>query len=97
MLYEDKPMAEKKQTVTLKDRHALTLDGITDVSGFDTGAVFLRTVFGDLTVEGAGLHITRLDLGRGEVALDGRIDALVYAEGGEKPKKGGFFPRAGKG
>lgn len=83
---------QKKSTLTLRDRHTLTLDGVCDVVSFDEGAVILHTELGTLTVEGKGLHILSLDLESGGVTVEGSISALFYTEksaGG----KGGFFSR----
>ena len=56
---------------------------------FDEGVVVLETTLGTLSVEGDGLHVTKLLLDCGEVAIEGRIAALLYGDGGEK--KRGFF------
>ena len=82
----------KNQTIVLRDRKLLELDGVSDVSGFDEATVILRTVYGPLTVEGQGLHITRLDLEKGVLSLEGNIIALVYSEE-NKGEKRGFFAR----
>jgi sporulation protein YabP len=81
------------QTVLLKDRSLLELDGVSDVISFDEGAVLLRTVLGDLTVEGQGLHITRLDLEKGQLSLAGKVSALFYTGESGASKKSGFFAR----
>lgn len=85
---------EKKHSLSLKNREKLTLDGITEVVSFDDGAVVLNTAMGALTVEGEGLHVTKLLLDCGEVAVEGRITALLYAERCERTK-GGLFRRFG--
>ena len=81
------------QTVLLKDRSLLDLDGVSDVFSFDEGAVVLRTVLGDLTVEGQGLHSTRLDLETGQLSLEGKVGGLFYTGESGTAKKGGFFAR----
>ena len=83
---------KKNQTLTLRDRETLELDGVSDVRGFDESTVYLDTVCGRLTVEGEGLHITHLALEEGRVALTGRIGAIYYADEAHKAK-GGFFAR----
>lgn len=86
------PEMPKKQTVILRDRHTLELDAVSDVVGFDETGVTLRTALGGLSVEGEGLRITRLDLEKGVVALEGKITALFYTHEGNG-RKGGFFAR----
>ena len=86
------PEKESNQTVLLRDRRILELDGVSDVVGFDDTAVLLRSTLGSMTVEGTGLHITRLDLDKGLLSVEGRISAVFYTDEG-KGEKRGFFAR----
>ena len=81
------------QTVLLKDRARLDVDGVSDVVSFDEAVVILRTALGGMTVEGDGLHITRLDLEKGLLSLEGRIGGIFYTGESGTGKKGGFFSR----
>ncbi len=83
---------EKKQSIVLKDRKTLDLDAVSDVISFEEDHVLLKTALGDLSVEGEGMRMTRLDLEKGLVSLEGRISALFYTEH-TKGAKGGFFSR----
>ncbi|MBQ2719539.1 MAG: sporulation protein YabP [Clostridia bacterium] len=85
--------AERKHSLALKNRERVTLDGITSVISFDEGAVVLETALGPLTVEGEGLRVTKLLLEAGEVAVEGKVSALIYGEGSHG--KGRFFRRLG--
>ena len=62
------------------NRRQMTIDGVKDVIGFDENVVQLLTVGGDMTIEGSELRIKVLDVERGAVVLEGRIDALSYVE-----------------
>ena len=66
--------------LSLSDRTALTMTGVTEVVSFDETAVVLRTVLGTLTVQGQELKLKTLSLDGGQVAVDGSISALVYEE-----------------
>lgn len=79
------------RTLTLCNRSRLTLEGVTDVRGFDENAVFLLTQDGDMTVEGEGLHITHLALEEGRVTVEGKIGGIFYTD--DAGKKKGFFSR----
>ena len=70
----------KKQTVILKNRGELFLDGVSDVVGFDECSVTVKTVLGGLTVDGTDLHITRMSLESGEVVISGNVCGLFYDE-----------------
>lgn len=76
--------------LTLNERKNLTLSGVTEVVSFDDTAVVLRTVLGDLEVQGQQLQLKNLSIDGGQVAVDGHISALVY----EEPRHtGGFWGR----
>ena len=90
---ENRSSAEVKHSLQLKNRERLTLDGIREVLRFDEEVVVLETSLGTLSVEGEGLHVTKLLLDCGEVAIEGRVTALLYGDGGEK--KRGLFRRFG--
>jgi len=66
--------------LTLSDRTALTMTGVTEVVSFDETAVVLRTSLGTLTVQGQELKLKTLSLDGGQVAVDGSISSLVYEE-----------------
>ena len=81
----------RAHAVTLADRKRLSLTGIEDVDCFNEQLVVLRTPLGTLTIAGAGLNISRLDLEDGRVEIDGEVDAMEYSGG--KKKSGGLFGR----
>jgi hypothetical protein len=41
--------------------------------------VILETVCGNMTVEGASLHIHVLSIEEGVVTMDGRVDSIQYS------------------
>ena len=84
------PQAARAHTVTLNDRRQLNITGVEGVDCFNAQIVVLRTAQGTLTVTGAGLNVSRLDLEDGRVSLEGEVDALEYTGGG---KKGGALGR----
>ncbi len=66
--------------LTLKGRKKLTMTGVTEVVSFDEAAVVLRTELGTLMVQGSGLQLKTLSVEGGQVAVEGNIAALSYAE-----------------
>ena len=66
--------------LTLNERKALTMTGVTEVVSFDENAVILRTGLGTLLVQGKDLQLKTLSIDGGQVAVDGLITALVYEE-----------------
>lgn len=76
--------------LSLNERKALTMTGVTEVVSFDDTAVVLRTSLGTLVVQGSGLQLKTLSLDGGQVAVDGNVSALTYEE--NKPA-GGLWHR----
>lgn len=89
---ESRPTAvQTAQDITVKNRTKMSISGVTEVISFDETAVNLKTVCGELCVEGEGLHIGVLDTERGVVSLEGStIDGIYYPrpDGGDRK---GFF------
>lgn len=55
-----------------------TITGVEDVDCFNEQIVVLRTPLGTLTLTGAGLNISHLNLEEGRVEIDGELDAMEY-------------------
>jgi sporulation protein YabP len=75
--------------LTLKDRKSLTMTGVTEVISFDDATVILHTQLGTLQIHGQQLQLKNLSLEGGQVAVDGKIDALIY----EEPRPEGWLRR----
>ena len=89
-------MEEKREKrghkLTIDTRRSGTISGVVDVLAFDVNEIQLETEQGLLTVKGKELHISRLTLERGEVDLEGNVEALIYSNGGGK-KQGSAWKR----
>ena len=70
--------------LSVENRRQLMASGVLDVDRFDEKAVVVLTNMGVLTVEGEDLHINRLNVESGEIAIEGEIDRLQYADLKEK-------------
>lgn len=88
-------MTEDSKTITyphsliLEDRKKLNLTGVTDVDSFDETAIIAFTDYGELTISGTSLHISKLNIDNGELSVEGNISALQYID--QAPKSKGFF------
>ncbi len=71
--------------LTLNEREKLTLTGVTEVMSFDDNTVALNTSLGTLIIQGEDLKLKNLSLEMGQVAVDGRVSALIY----EEPRESG--------
>ena len=66
--------------LTLSERKALKMSGVSEVISFDEDSVVLRTDLGTLIVQGQQLQLKTLSLEGGNVSVDGNIAALIYEE-----------------
>ena len=84
-------MAEENlpHTLTLDGREKLRVSGVSEVVSFDENAVVLRTSLGTLLVQGRELQLKGLTLDGGQMAVEGRVSALIY----EEPRQGGWVRR----
>lgn len=73
--------------LTLKERSQLSMTGVSEVVSFDENAVVLHTTLGTLTIQGEQLQLKQLSVDGGQVAVDGKIAALLY----EDPRPAGSW------
>ncbi|MDD6327730.1 MAG: YabP/YqfC family sporulation protein [Eubacteriales bacterium] len=64
----------------LDERKKGSLSGIQKVESFDEELVVLVTAQGKLVLKGKDMHVTRLDVQKGELEFDGRVDSASYSE-----------------
>ena len=72
--------AAKTHKITLGNRKNGSITGVLDVISFDIAEVLLETEQGMLNIKGKDLHVNRLNLEKGEVDIEGTIDALSYSQ-----------------
>ena len=87
---EEKRLPPRPQSLNLADRTRLAVTGVEEVESFDEERIVMRTVLGELTVTGSGLHVGRLSLDAGELNVEGTVNGLVYSE---REEAGGFWSR----
>jgi sporulation protein YabP len=75
----------------LEDRKRLSVSGVNNVGSFDEETIVAITDYGEMTIRGQSLHITKLSLEVGELVIEGSINGLQYADVIEK--SGGFLSR----
>lgn len=86
-------MEDRLHRLTLSQRKEGTITGVVDVFSFDEHEILLKTSQGMLTVKGKELHVSRLELEKGEVDLEGQVDALLYTGQEPKQKQGSLLSR----
>lgn len=85
---EEKTRQRRSHSVNMQDRSRLELTGITDVVSFDLNKVILESDYGAITIKGNNLHVSRLSIEKGELDIDGTIQAMEYSQTGSFSGKG---------
>lgn len=85
---EEKQGTARSHKIELLSRKSAGLTGVKDVVSFDAAEVLLETIQGTLIIRGDELHVSRLNLEKGEVDVDGRIDSLTYMDQKDLKKTG---------
>lgn len=70
----------KSHKIVLGNRKTGNITGVLDVISFDIAEVLLETEQGMLHMKGKDLHVNRLNLEKGEVDIEGTIDAISYSQ-----------------
>ncbi len=87
---ETKPIFDttvNNHEICLKMRKAMSISGVKEIISFDEHSVVLSTVCGDMSVDGENIHISVLDVEKGVVAMDGRINSVYYYDVSETDKR----------
>ena len=84
----EEKMVNKTHKVTLNNRRSGSFTGILDVISFDIAEILLETEMGMLHVKGKDLHVNRLNLEKGEVDIEGMVEAFTYSQVPMGIKKG---------
>lgn len=82
----------RAHTLTMENRQRAALTGISEVMAFDENQVVLRTDTGEVALSGEGLHVTRLMLEEGQLAVEGKIDSVFYTQ---RSRRRGWLRRSG--
>ncbi|MFU0800059.1 MAG: sporulation protein YabP [Xylanivirga thermophila] len=84
----------RSHSVSIENREKVTITGVIDVDSFDEASVIMVTDLGFITLHGADLHISKLNLEEGQLVVEGEIIALEYSEQNAMGGKGsGLFGR----
>jgi sporulation protein YabP len=81
---------DKGSEIILRSRAQLCIDGVEEVVSFEAEGVRLKSVDGELFIEGRELKILTLDTDNGRVEITGRVNGIYYASDPDRQKRGLF-------
>lgn len=90
----DEKNMNKKHSLNLIDREKITLTGIKEVFSFDEQLIELETTKGYLDIRGEELHIIKMNIDDGDIAVEGKVDEMIYHDNpGPGKKKGSMMSK----
>ena len=78
----------QKHNINIIQRKECKLTGVVEVYSFDENMVVLDTIEGRITIKGSKMHVSRLNLEKGEADVEGNVDSLIYSQKNAISKKG---------
>lgn len=78
MLESKGPGSKVSHDIVLYSRERLIINGVKEIINFDENNVNVKTVCGDLSIEGENIHINVLNIEKGELEMHGKISGLNY-------------------
>ena len=88
-----KMVPEKPHRVVIESRERLSVTGVLDVDSFNENEIIFMTSCGAITINGFDLHIAKLNLEDATLIIEGKIQALDYADHDEMRASGGLFKK----
>lgn len=77
----------KKHSLSLIERERLILSGVREVFSFDEQLIEIETSRGYLDIRGNDLHIIKMNIDEGELAIEGTISEMTYHDSAGMGKK----------
>lgn len=71
---------QSKSNLSLINRQALSITGITNVSSYSETTVVASLPDTRVTIKGTKMSIQKLDIDNGILEIDGTIDSIVYGK-----------------
>jgi len=79
---------DRSHNLTIEGRKRMVLTGILNVESFNELEIVVETELGVLSIKGNSLHMSKLNLETGDLAIDGSIDSCTYKEKQDFKTKG---------
>lgn len=83
-----------KHEINLLNRYKLSITGINKINSLNNEEFIIDTIQGNLLIRGSDLTMQQLDIDKGQIWIEGKIDTFEYLDKEEKKKeKEGFFKK----
>jgi len=82
----NKKRSASRHSLQVDRRERVLITGLIDVISFDEESVIGETEMGVIIIKGGNLHVSRINLESGELAVSGEIDGITYENPGGSAK-----------
>jgi sporulation protein YabP len=82
------PKKQEEHKLQIVNRETMEVSGVLNVNKFTDEDVILDTELGVLNVKGEKMHMRKLNLDEGELAIEGFIKNLTYSESADYKERG---------
>ena len=83
-----------KHEINLLNRYKLSITGINKINSLNNEEFIIDTIQGNLLIKGSDLTMQQLDIDKGQIWIEGKIDTIEYLDKEEnKKEKEGFFKK----
>lgn len=87
MLESRSASTKSEHSLTLHYREKMSITGVKEIINFDDKSMNVRTVCGELGIEGESIHINVLNVEKGELEITGKINGINYYDLFESDKR----------
>ena len=83
-MLEPKGALKASHDIILNSREKVRINGVKEILNFDENNVNVKTVCGELSIEGENIHINVLNIEKGDLEMHGKINGINYYDTVEK-------------
>ncbi|MCL2190010.1 MAG: sporulation protein YabP [Defluviitaleaceae bacterium] len=83
---DERKRSPSRHSLQIDRREQVLVTGLTDVISFDEESVIGETEMGVIIIKGGNLHVSKINLDSGELAVSGEIDGVTYENAGGPAK-----------
>lgn len=84
----------KRHSLNLTEREKMVVSGVKEVFSFDEQLIELETSKGYLDIRGENLHIIKMNIDEGDIAIEGTVSEMIYHDNiGMGKKKGSVMSK----
>ena len=87
MLDSRSASSKSEHNLLLNYREKLSISGVREIINFDDKSVNIKTICGELSIDGENIHINILNVEKGELEVSGKINGINYYDVYEGDKK----------